>query len=112
MTLEEQNDSGQSGRATLIARGSQTEAVLALSSGELQMEAAYIHRGQCGNEAPGRVAYPLTSLVGAAGSSITSLDASLASLRTGEFVISSHASGSETDRSPNRTRSDGMNYAT
>ena len=111
IALDELNDSGQSGRATLIARGNQTEVVLALSLGALHTEAVYIHRGPCGNETPGRVAYPLTSLVGAAGSSITTLDVPLASLRTGEFAISSHANGSETGRSPNRIYSDGINYA-
>ena len=112
-TLEEQNNSGQSGWATLIARGNQTEVVLDFSLGALQTEEAYILEGPCGNESPGRIAYPLTSLVGGggAGSSITTLDVPLSSLQTGEFAISSHADGSETGRSPDRINRDGVNYA-
>lgn len=58
-------------------------------------EAAYIYRGPCGNEVPARLAYPLTP-IGAADDSVTILDVPVASLRTGEFAISTHADGSET----------------
>ena len=91
--LGELNSSGQSGQATLTARGiNSTEVVLSVSSGALQTEAVHIHSGQCGDTLGG-VAHGLTSFVGGSGTSITTVAAGLSSLRTGGFAINSHEAG-------------------
>ena len=90
--LEEMNDSGQSGFATLTARGDMTEVVLNISAGAMQTELVHIHTGQCG-DALGGVAHGLTSFVGGMGGSSTMVDATLASLQTGDFAINSHKMG-------------------
>ena len=80
---------GQSGSATLTASGSMTEVILDLSAGALQAELVHIHTGQCGDTLGG-VAHPLASFVGGSGSSVTTVDAPLDSLRTGDFAINAH----------------------
>ena len=96
--LDEQNESGRSGKATLTARGDRTEVVLSISPGALETEAVHIHGDQrdgspesCGNETPGSVVYPLTSFVD--GFSVSTVDVSLTDLRTGSFAINSHQKG-------------------
>ncbi len=91
IALDEQNDSGQSGKATLTARGDQTEVALVITPGTLESELVHIHIGPCGNDTLGAVVFPLTSF--ANGDSVTMVDASLASLRTGGFAINSHKKG-------------------
>ena len=49
IALNEQSDSGQSGWATLSTRGSDTEVVLSLSSGEMESKLVHIHEGSCGD---------------------------------------------------------------
>ena len=97
IALGEQNDSGQSGRATLIARGDRTEVVLELSSGRLRTEEVHIHQAACANDTLGPAVHPLTSFAGGAGSSVTTLDVPLASLRTGGFAIVSHPASANSD---------------
>ena len=92
ISLDEQNTSGQSGWATLTARGSMTEVVLYLAPGTLQTELVHIHAGQCGATLGG-VAHGLTSFVDGAGGSVTLVDTTLNSLRTGDFAINSHEAG-------------------
>ncbi len=89
--LDEQNDSGQGGWATLAARGSKTEVVLSVSPGRLSSELVHIHSGSCGADTLGGVVHGLTSIAG--GASTTTVDATLASLRTGDFAINSHRKG-------------------
>lgn len=91
VALDEQNASGQSGWATLTARGSKTEVVLNLSAGAMESEAVHIHSGSCGNTTLGSVVYSLTNI--ANGASSTSVDATLASLRAGNMAINSHKKG-------------------
>ena len=91
LALDEQNDSGQSGFATLTARGSQTEVVLNLSSANVMSELVHIHSGRCGNDTLGPVALGLTKIAG--GASASTLDATLASLRVGDLAINSHQAG-------------------
>ena len=88
--LDELNGSGQSGSASLTARGNMTEVVLNVSPGALQTELVHVHTGQCG-DALGGVAHPLTSFAGGSGGSVTTVDASLDSLRTGDFAINAHS---------------------
>ena len=92
IALNEQNDSGQSGWATLTAKGDQIEVVLNVSGGTLETELVHIHSGQCGDTLGG-VVHPLTSFVGGAGGSVTTVDAAFSSLRSGDFAINSHKKG-------------------
>ena len=92
ISLSELNSSGQSGWASLTARGSKTEAVLLLSPGTLQTELVHIHTGQCGDTLGG-VVHGLTSFAGGSGGSMTLVDVSLSSLRTGDFAVNSHQMG-------------------
>ena len=91
VALKEQNDSGQTGWATLTAKGAQTEVVLAVLPGALESELVHIHSGVCGNDTLGPVIHGLASIAG--GASVTTVDASLSSLRTGDFAINSHQMG-------------------
>ena len=75
--LNELNDSGQSGWATLTAVGDQTQVVLSISSGNLETELVHIHSGQCGDAL-------------GAGTSVSTVEVPLNSLRTGDFAINSH----------------------
>jgi hypothetical protein len=61
IALNEENDSGQSGLATLTTQGENTEVVLTLSEGTMESSAVHIHSGQCGPEL-GDVVHPLTNL--------------------------------------------------
>ena len=87
IALDEQTQSGESGWATLITNGSQTDVALSVGPGTIVTELAHIHDGQCGINLGG-VALALTSLAG--GASVTTVDATLASLRTGAFTINLH----------------------
>ena len=91
VALNEQNASGQTGWVTLTAKGNQTEVVLAVLPGALESELVHIHSGVCGNDTLGSIAHGLTNIAG--GASVTTVDASLSSLRTGDFAINSHQMG-------------------
>ncbi len=93
--LKELNSSGQSGWAVVTVNpndASQTDIALTLSTGTLQTELVHIHTGQCGSSLGG-VAHGLTSFDGGSGGSITTVDATLISLRTGGFAINTHEAG-------------------
>ena len=93
ITLDEQNDSGQSGTATLTAKGGDTEVVLSLTAGALETELVHIHTGSCGANLGG-VAHPLSSFVGGSGGSETLLSGvGLGSLMTENFAVNSHQAG-------------------
>ena len=91
--LEEQSNSVQSGWATLIANGAQTDVVLHISAGGVfETELVHIHSGQCGDNLGG-VVHSLASFVGGSGGSVTTVNATLASLRNGAFAVNSHRAG-------------------
>jgi plastocyanin len=90
--LGELNSSGQSGAATLTANGDSTVVTLQLSGGDLETELVHIHNGQCGDSLAG-VAHALTNFADGAGTSVTTIDASLDSLLAGTFAINAHQSG-------------------
>ncbi len=92
IALNELNGSGQSGVATLTGKGEQTEVVLNISAGTLETELVHIHSGQCGDNLGG-VVHPLTSFADGAGVSVTTVDATLNSLRNGDFAVNSHKKG-------------------
>ena len=91
--LKEENGSGQTGSATLTAKGDQTEVVLSLPSGNLETELVHIHAGCCGADTLGGVEHGLTRFVDGSGFSVTTVDAPLSSLRTGDFAVNSHKKG-------------------
>lgn len=90
IALDERTQSGESGWATLIANGSQTDVAVNVGPGTIVTELAHIHDGQCGDNL-GDVVHALTNLAG--GASVTTVDATLASLRTGVFTINLHQQG-------------------
>ena len=85
--LDELDGSGQSGFATLTARGDQTEVVLSGTVGISELN--HIHTGTCSNL--GGVVHALTNM--ADGASVTTVDATLASLMTGSFAVNLHKDG-------------------
>ena len=88
IALNEDNDSGQSGWATLTARGDDTEVVLSLSEGAMVTELVHIHSGGCGPDLGG-IEHSLTNF--ADGRSMTLLEGvSFKSLFTGNFAINAH----------------------
>ena len=88
LILDELNDSGQSGSATLTEFGNTTQVILSLSAGSLESEIVHIHSGQCGVTLR-EVDHTLSSFVGGSGESITILDATLDSLQDGNHAINS-----------------------
>lgn len=92
VTMNAQNNSGESGTATLTAVGDQTKVVLDLSGAPAGPQPAHIHEGTCANLNP-TPKYPLTSVVN--GKSETTVNVSLASLLTGGFAINVHKSPQE-----------------
>jgi plastocyanin len=92
LALNEENNSGQSGVATLTAQGTRMQAVLHLSPGNLETELVHIHSGQCGDSL-GDVVHPLTSFTGGAGPSVTTIDVPLNSVQTGNFAVNTHQAG-------------------
>ncbi len=78
VTLDMQNDSNQSGTATLTStKDGKTTVVLALTGGNFTAaQPAHIHEGSC--PTPGTVKYPLTNVVN--GKSTTTLNVSMEEL--------------------------------
>ena len=87
VALNELGGSGQSGVATLISQGASTEVVLYATAGISELN--HIHSGSC--SALGGVSYPLTNM--ADGTSVTTVDVTLASLQSGDFAINLHKLG-------------------
>jgi LPXTG-motif cell wall-anchored protein len=90
VTINELNNSGISGTAQLIDKGSQTEVIVTLT-GEPSgaSEPAHIHAGQCGPTL-GKVVYPLKNIEN--GKSDTIVNAPLDSIENGQFAINVHQS--------------------
>ena len=84
----------QTGSASLTAMGNQTEVVISIDpspDGASVEQPAHIHAGTCTNL--GGVVHPLSNVVN--GASTTMVDATLASLETGDFAINAHKSEQE-----------------
>jgi hypothetical protein len=92
LALNEMNASGQTGWASLNAKGGQTEVVVSLAEGVVDTELVHIHTGQCGDTLGG-VVHSLSSFTSGFGGSVTMVGATLASLRNGGFAINSHKAG-------------------
>lgn len=87
--LQEQNDSGRSGRAMLTPEGEQTRVVLDLDNPPSVAQPVHIHDGTC-DELDPTPRYPLENLTD--GTSETVVDVPLSDLQGGEFAINAHAS--------------------
>ncbi|MBI4130443.1 CHRD domain-containing protein [Candidatus Roizmanbacteria bacterium] len=93
VVLEAQNDSGESGLATLTEVDGKTQVVLQMENSPVDTaQPAHIHIGSC--PMPGAVSYPLTNVVN--GTSETLLEVDLATLRQQlPLAINVHKSGAE-----------------
>lgn len=87
--LQEQNDSGQSGQATLTPEGEQTRVVLDLENPPSVPQPVHIHEGTC-DELDPTPRYPLENL--SDGTSETVVDVPLSDLQGADFAINAHAS--------------------
>ena len=93
ITLNAQNNSGESGTATLTDLGNgQTKVVLDLGAGLADPQPAHIHPGTCANLNP-KPEYPLTNVVN--GKSETIVKVSLADLTKEAYAINVHKSAAE-----------------
>ncbi|MFN8481663.1 MAG: CHRD domain-containing protein [Anaerolineae bacterium] len=90
--LAAENNSGQTGTATLTAMGDQTQVVINVPAGPGGApQPAHIHDGDC--KTPGKVVWPLTNVVD--GKSTTMVPAKLADVATGKYLINIHKSAAE-----------------
>jgi hypothetical protein len=89
--LDQLNDSGVSGTATLTPDGDQTKVVLKVK-GATGDHPVHIHNGTCSNLQD--VVFPLTN-IDANGDSETTLDIKLDDLLDGEFAINAHLSAEQ-----------------
>lgn len=93
VNLGAENNSGQTGTATLTEMGSQTRVVVNISGGSSTAQPAHIHKGQCGPTLDPKPAYPLTSLTN--GTSETMVDANMAEIANGTYAVNIHKSAAE-----------------
>lgn len=94
VTLNPQNDSGESGTATLTDLGNGKVRVEVSITGAPAgvAQPMHIHQGTCAN-LTAKPTYPLTSVTD--GKSSTDIDAKLAELQNGNFAINGHKSAQE-----------------
>lgn len=92
--LVAQNDSGETGTATLIDMGNGKVMVEVSITGAPAgvVQPMHIHKGTCEN-LEAKPTYPLTSLTD--GKSVTEIEATLAELQNGNFAINGHKSAEE-----------------
>ena len=91
--LAEQNNSSQSGKATLKEVGGKVMVILEMmGASKTAPQPAHIHMGACPK--PGEVKYPLTSVVG--GKSETTLSVTLTELKAGmPLAVNVHKSAAQ-----------------
>jgi hypothetical protein len=90
LTLEQENNSGESGTMTLSAVGAEkTEVALIVTNAPYTAQPAHIHKGRCGELDP-TPAYALASVVD--GVSTSTVHVSLDELRSGRFAVNVHKS--------------------
>jgi len=94
VTLDAQNDSGESGTATLTDLGNGKVRVEVSVTGAPAgvPQPLHIHQGTCANLNP-KPEFPLTSAVD--GKSVTEIDANFADLQNGDYAINGHKSAAE-----------------
>jgi hypothetical protein len=92
--LAEQNNSGESGTATLTATGAKTRVVLEMKNPTTDSQPAHIHRGSCEN----LDADPLHGLLNVRqGRSETVVNVPLSELTTGGLALNVHQSNASLD---------------
>ncbi|MBI4496988.1 MAG: CHRD domain-containing protein [Chloroflexi bacterium] len=92
LTMQEQNNSGQTGTATLTPRDGQTEIAIDITASLAGVaQPAHIHAGSCANL--GAVRFPLSNVTD--GTSTTTVDADLATLQQGAYAVNVHQSAQE-----------------
>jgi hypothetical protein len=97
ITLNAQNNSGETGTATLAQTGGGLVVTLTLTPSPAGPQPAHIHKGTCAKLDPAP-AYPLTSVApsSASGTSTTTLTTvTLAQLAAGQYAINVHKSASD-----------------
>lgn len=94
VTLNPQNNSGESGSATLTDLGNGKVRVEVTITGAPAgvVQPMHIHEGTCAN-LTAKPTYPLTALTD--GKSVTEIDVTLAQLQNGNFAINGHKSAEE-----------------
>ena len=94
ITMNQQNNSGQTGAAALVDAGNgQVAVAINVNPGAAGVgQPAHIHRGTCANLDP-KPLYPLTDVMN--GTSETIVNASLSELTSGQYAINVHKSGTE-----------------
>ncbi|GEM_PF-1829301 len=92
LTMNAQNNSGQTGTAKLNPAGAKTDVILDIKAGAASVpQPAHVHDGTCATL--GAVKYPLTNVVD--GKSTTTIDVDLDTLLKGTFAVNVHKSGAE-----------------
>ena len=89
--LDAQNNSKETGTATLTPEGDSTKVVLEVKGGE-GTQPTHIHKGTCAKLDP-KPAFPLSPVVN--GKSETTVKASVKELTTGEYAINGHKSAQD-----------------
>jgi len=89
--LEPQNNSNESGTATLTPAGDSTKVVLEMKGGE-GTQPTHIHKGTCAQLDP-KPAFPLSPVVN--GKSETTVKASMKDLTAGGYAINGHKSAQD-----------------
>lgn len=93
VVLTPQNNSGESGTATLSEAGAKTKVVVAVNGAPAGVaQPLHVHKGTCAQLDP-KPAYGLTTLTG--GKSETTIDVALTELQKGGFAINGHKSAQE-----------------
>jgi hypothetical protein len=90
--LAPQNNSGESGTATLTKQGDKQTKVVLSVNGASGQQPVHIHKGSCANLDP-KPAYPLAPVTN--GKSETVVNASLDDLQKGDYAINGHKSAQE-----------------
>ncbi|HWC01775.1 MAG TPA: hypothetical protein VHF87_03310 [Methylomirabilota bacterium] len=93
VALTPQNNSGESGTATLTESGQKTKVTVAITGAPAGVgQPLHVHKGTCANLDP-KPAYGLTTLTG--GKSDTTIDVPLSQLQSGGFAINGHKSAQD-----------------
>ena len=93
VSLTPQNNSGESGTATLTEEGAKTKVVITVTGAPPGVaQPLHVHKGTCAKLDP-KPAYGLTTM--ANGKSETTIDVPLRTLQTGGFAINGHKSAQE-----------------
>ena len=91
-TLSPQNNSGETGSATLTKQGDkQTKVVLTVAGGPAEAQPVHIHKGTCDKLDP-KPAFPLSPVTG--GKSETVINASIDDLTQG-YAVNGHKSAQD-----------------